>query len=91
MIEQFSQIKFYQCMHHRCGMMHVRAAQPPPSQWGQDENGRTLVAQKFVNDFMTTFNSRLEAALMTETIVTEKEMESLGKKDPEKSVFLRQS
>lgn len=68
----------------RCGMMHVRAAPPPASQWGTDEKGKTLVAQKFVTDFIAGFNNRLETALMNETSLNDSELDSLGRKDPEK-------
>ncbi|MCP9258149.1 Serrate RNA effector molecule-like protein [Dirofilaria immitis] len=65
-------------MPNRCGMMHVRGAPPSVSQWGTDDNGRTLIAQKFVTDFIAGFNSRIETALMSETSLTESELDSLG-------------
>ncbi|KAM3723165.1 Serrate RNA effector molecule [Dirofilaria immitis] len=73
-------------MPNRCGMMHVRGAPPSVSQWGTDDNGRTLIAQKFVTDFIAGFNSRIETALMSETSLTESELDSLGRKDTEKEV-----
>lgn len=71
-------------MIFRCGMMHVRGAPPSASQWGTDDNGKTLVAQKFVTDFITGFNNRIETALMSETSLSESELDSLGRKDTEK-------
>lgn len=68
----------------RCGMMHVRGAPPSPSQWGADDSGKTLVAQKFVSDFIAGFNNRIETALMIETTLSESELDSLGRKDIEK-------
>ncbi|CAG9540891.1 unnamed protein product [Cercopithifilaria johnstoni] len=73
-------------MPNRCGMMHVRGAPPSVSQWGTDDNGRTLVAQKFVSDFIAGFNNRIETALMSETLLSESELDSLGRKDTEKEV-----
>ncbi|VDD92280.1 unnamed protein product [Enterobius vermicularis] len=51
-------------MPNRCGMMHVRAAPPSPSQWGTDEGGKTLVSQKFVNDFIAQFTVYINNALL---------------------------
>lgn len=65
-------------------MMHVRGAPPPISQWGTDDNGRTLIAQKFVTDFITGFNNRIETTLMGEISLSESELDSLGRKDSEK-------
>uniref|UniRef100_A0A158R582 Serrate RNA effector molecule homolog n=1 Tax=Syphacia muris TaxID=451379 RepID=A0A158R582_9BILA len=73
-------------MPNRCGMMHVRAAPPSPSQWGTDENGKTLVSQKFVNDFIAQFTSHIKNALLSEVVLTEADLENLGQKDPEKEV-----
>nr|CDP96690.1 Bm3078, isoform a [Brugia malayi] len=73
-------------MPNRCGMMHVRGAPPSSSQWGTDDNGRTLVAQKFVTDFIAGFNNRIETALMSETSLNELELDNLGRKDTEKEV-----
>ncbi|VDO58581.1 unnamed protein product [Onchocerca flexuosa] len=73
-------------MPNRCGMMHVRGAPPSASQWGTDDNGKTLVAQKFVTDFIAGFNNRIETALMNETSLNESELNSLGRKDIEKEV-----
>ncbi|VDN31305.1 unnamed protein product [Gongylonema pulchrum] len=73
-------------MPNRCGMMHVRGAPPPASQWGTDDKGRILVAQKFVTDFMAGFNNRIETALINEKVFTETELENFGRKDPEKEV-----
>ncbi|KHN86405.1 Serrate RNA effector molecule -like protein [Toxocara canis] len=74
-------------MPNRCGMMHVRADAPSGSQWGVDESSKQpLIAVKFINDFMNGFNGRLEAALLNETVLTDADLENLGKRDPEKEV-----
>ncbi|VDK45567.1 unnamed protein product [Anisakis simplex] len=74
-------------MPNRCGMMHVRGDPPSSSQWGQDESTQQpLVAVKFVNDFISGFNSRLQSSLLNETRLTDDDLENLGKKDPEKEV-----
>ncbi|VDN07182.1 unnamed protein product [Thelazia callipaeda] len=73
-------------MPNRCGMMHVRGAPPSPSQWGSDDAGKTLVLQKFVTDFISGFNNRMETALMSEISLSESELQNLGKKDIEKEV-----
>lgn len=67
--------------------MHVRAAPPSPSQWGTDEGGKTLVSQKFVNDFIAQFTVYINNALLSEATLTETDFENLGQKDPEKYPF----
>uniref|UniRef100_F1KUY4 Serrate RNA effector molecule homolog n=1 Tax=Ascaris suum TaxID=6253 RepID=F1KUY4_ASCSU len=74
-------------MPNRCGMMHVRGDPPSGSQWGIDESSnQPLVAVKFVNDFISGFNARLESNLVSEVVLTETDLENLGRKDPEKEV-----
>lgn len=68
-------------------MMHVRGDPPSGSQWGIDESSnQPLVAVKFVNDFISGFNARLESNLVSEVVLTETDLENLGRKDPEKLV-----
>ncbi|VDN60471.1 unnamed protein product [Dracunculus medinensis] len=73
-------------MPNRCGMMHVRGVSPSGSQFTSDENGNVLLTQKFITDFTVGFNTRLEINLINETVLTEKDLENLGRKDPDKEV-----
>lgn len=65
-------------------MMHVRGVSPSGSQFTSDENGNVLLTQKFITDFTVGFNTRLEINLINETVLTEKDLENLGRKDPDK-------
>lgn len=57
------------------------------TQFGKNESGAALISQKFMNDFMNSFNERLEAHLLKNLNVTQDELLSLGFKDPEKYAF----
>uniref|UniRef100_A0A1I7XTJ3 ARS2 domain-containing protein n=1 Tax=Heterorhabditis bacteriophora TaxID=37862 RepID=A0A1I7XTJ3_HETBA len=80
-------------MPNRCGMLHVRGQTPSASQWGADEDGTSLVSNKFITDFTNGFNQRLENSLIHRDSISEEEMERLGKKDGEKEVetFIQQN
>ncbi|MFH4979600.1 hypothetical protein AB6A40_006309 [Gnathostoma spinigerum] len=73
-------------MPNRCGMMHVRGDAPSSSQFSAGENGETLIPQKFISDFISGFNSRLEANLMSDVVLTETDLQNLGQKDADKEV-----
>uniref|UniRef100_A0A914C9K1 Serrate RNA effector molecule homolog n=1 Tax=Acrobeloides nanus TaxID=290746 RepID=A0A914C9K1_9BILA len=73
-------------MPNRLGLIHVRDKEPDGAQFGKNDRGVPLISQKFMNDFTTGFNERLESHLLKNTILTEEELVALGKKDPEKEL-----
>lgn len=73
-------------MPNRCGLIHVRGQPPSGVSITTDEDGALVVPQKFVNDFISGFNSRIEKGLIEKQYVSEEELEKMGKKDGEKEV-----
>lgn len=73
-------------MPNRCGLIHVRGQPPSGASITTDEDGALVVPQKFVNDFISGFNTRIEKGLIEKQYVSEEEMEKMGKKDGDKEV-----
>ncbi|ULU11841.1 hypothetical protein L3Y34_015315 [Caenorhabditis briggsae] len=73
-------------MPNRCGLIHVRGQPPSGASINTDENGDLIVPQKFINDFISGFNSRIDKGLIEKQYVSEEDMEKMGKKDGEKEV-----
>ncbi|CAI5438810.1 unnamed protein product [Caenorhabditis angaria] len=73
-------------MPNRCGMFHVRGQPPSGAHISTNEDGNLVVPQKFVQDFTSGFNSRIEKALIEKQYVNEEEQIKLGKKDEEKEI-----
>lgn len=64
----------------------MRGQGPSGTQWGTSDDGKVLISNKFISDFTTGFNQRLEESLMDATFVSEEEVEKMGKKNPEEFV-----
>uniref|UniRef100_A0A1I7TK41 Serrate RNA effector molecule homolog n=2 Tax=Caenorhabditis tropicalis TaxID=1561998 RepID=A0A1I7TK41_9PELO len=73
-------------MPNRCGLIHVRGQPPSGASITTDDDGTLVVPQKFINDFISGFNSRIEKGLIEKQYVSEEELEKMGKKDGEKEV-----
>lgn len=71
-------------MPNRCGLIHVRGQPPSGASITTDDDGSIVVPPKFVNDFISGFNSRVDKGLIEKQYVSEEEIEKLGKKDGEK-------
>ncbi|CAI4228643.1 unnamed protein product [Auanema sp. JU1783] len=75
-------------MPSRCGILHVRGQAPNGTQWGTSDDGKALVSNKFITDFISGFNQRIELHLVHTDYITDEELAKLGKKDGEKEVEL---
>ena len=71
-------------MPNRCGLIHVRGQPPSGASITTDEDGTLVVPQKFVNDFISGFNTRIDKGLIEKQYVSEEELVKMGKKDGEK-------
>jgi len=65
------------------GIVHVRGK--PPSEGDKNSLGNILLAKSLVDNHISHFNGRL-ASLLKNIPIDEKELEKLGKKDPQKAV-----
>ena len=64
------------------GIVHVRG-RPPEGGLEKDEEGNVLLTKSMVDSYISGFNERL-ATLLSTIPIDEKELEKLGRKDPEK-------
>uniref|UniRef100_A0A915ISC8 Serrate RNA effector molecule homolog n=1 Tax=Romanomermis culicivorax TaxID=13658 RepID=A0A915ISC8_ROMCU len=73
-------------MPHRCGLIHARGPPIPPSQYGMDDKGRTLLSTSFITDFCKIFENHLQQLLSPKDRLSDDEADKLGRKDVEKEV-----
>jgi len=74
-------------MPNRMGMIHVREQLSKDGRFGKDEKGNILFPKSFVENFITSFNDRLNSTLLRKPFfISEEELTKLGSKDPEKAV-----
>ncbi|GMT33127.1 hypothetical protein PFISCL1PPCAC_24424 [Pristionchus fissidentatus] len=72
-------------MPNRCSLIHLRGQPPSGSQFETDEEGKTLITSKFVNDFSATFKNNVEK-LTARAHISDEEIAKLGKKNPDDEV-----
>ncbi|GMR32303.1 hypothetical protein PMAYCL1PPCAC_02498, partial [Pristionchus mayeri] len=72
-------------MPNRCSILHLRGQPPSGSQFETDEEGKTLITAKFVNEFSTTFKNNIEK-LTARSYMNDDEVAKLGKKNPDDEV-----
>ncbi|VDP03730.1 unnamed protein product [Soboliphyme baturini] len=74
-------------MPNRCGLIHVRGPLPSGNQFEQDETGiKLLIPVQFINEFMKSFELKLQPLLHEKEKLSDEEAEKLGKKDSAKEV-----
>lgn len=85
-------IDYYNCseyisedtMPNRLGIFHVRGKQPDSSE--KTDGGIPIIDKSSTEEYLSTFQSRIETLIQKNTPPLQAELEKLGKRDPEKSV-----
>ncbi|KAI6209544.1 Arsenite-resistance protein 2-like protein [Aphelenchoides besseyi] len=73
-------------MPNRMGMVHVRDAPLNGDEFGKNESGVPLIPKKSIDLIISNTDERLKAAILKFEVVSEDDLNKLGKKDLEQAV-----